>query len=98
MFGLPIRRHRLFETNFYIQRLLCKHHLQKEVVGVYGKPGGVSNRRNQTMSSFDDWKRAMEIDWMSSREIAQAVPPAYTFYISKFITEHKTIKFINSPH
>jgi DNA (cytosine-5)-methyltransferase 1 len=30
-----------------------------------------------------DWKRAMEIDWMSRDELAQAIPPAYTQFIGE---------------
>lgn len=33
----------------------------------------------------DSWSYAMGIDWMNTRELAQAIPPAYTKYIGKLI-------------
>lgn len=38
-------------------------------------------RAHGRSNTLDDWKRAMDIDWMSSRQLAQALPPAYTEYI-----------------
>jgi DNA (cytosine-5)-methyltransferase 1 len=33
------------------------------------------------------WREAMGIDWMSGRELAQAIPPVYTEYIGKYLLE-----------
>jgi DNA (cytosine-5)-methyltransferase 1 len=33
--------------------------------------------------------RAMGIDWMTRDELAQAVPPAYTEYIARFVRDSR---------
>lgn len=81
MFGLNTWRLRLFELNF-----LCLSpglagprfgpKTRKGAVSVAGRPGG-------GRGSFDEWQSAMGVDWMSSREIVNAVPPIYAEYIGK---------------
>lgn len=85
--GLPLRRHRLFESNVPIEGIPCAHerfteprywtgwrpngeHRLSTVVQVYGNAGGRS-----------EWPAAMGIDWMTSAEMIEAVPPAYTHEI-----------------
>lgn len=83
MFGLPgLRRERWFETSWggFDLRSPCSH--SDHTVTVAGHPGGVSTRDGAR--GFGDtavWKQAMGIDWMTAKEIAQAIPPAYTEYI-----------------
>lgn len=72
MFGLPIRRHRLFETNWNLAVHLEHDHSSKPI-GVFGHTGRGAN--------VEDWRAAMEIDWMTAAELAEAIPPAYTKYI-----------------
>lgn len=45
------------------------------VIGVFGRGQGLGPGENIL------WKVAMGIDWMTSAELAQAIPPAYTYYI-----------------
>ena len=33
-------------------------------------------------------REAMEIDWMGQKELAQAIPPAYTRYIGRTLLKH----------
>jgi DNA (cytosine-5)-methyltransferase 1 len=91
MFGLgaectdgyrQLRRHRLFESNFYIPQLTCNH--QHATIGVYGggpvkrKPGG---GRGGYQGLMHERREAMGIDWMIAKELNLAIPPAYTQYI-----------------
>lgn len=89
MFGLDVKRHRLFECSFGILGVTCNHRVWKSerpplhrlqgksrVVGCYGNGRG----KGDTVAL---WQSAMGIDWMIRRELAQAIPPAYTKYIGK---------------
>lgn len=90
MFGLNVRRHRLFETSFgCLGPTTCEH--RPGALAVYGDhpedafihgkrmPQG-SVKRAPTIEAA---RSAMGIDWMVWREITQAIPPAYTEYIGK---------------
>jgi DNA (cytosine-5)-methyltransferase 1 len=89
MFGLPgLRRERWFETSWrgFDLRSPCSH--SDQTVTVAGHPGGSSTRDG--VSGYGDtaaWRRAMGIDWMTARELAQAIPPAYTEYIGGQLLE-----------
>lgn len=91
MFGLDVRRHRLFEASFILPQPRCRHEVQaprfapatnrknlrKTVeIGVYRIPLAVQ-------------RRAMGIDWMRLNELSQAIPPAYTAYIGRHALEVK---------
>lgn len=85
MFGLPgLRRERWFETSWrgYDLRHPCSH--SDDTVTVAGHAGG-SSKRDGTSGYGDTaaWKRAMGIDWMTGKEMAQAIPPAFTEYIGQ---------------
>ncbi len=82
-FGLRVRRHRKFATNFWVWPLACRHVRQGPPIGVYGhggpkNPGGLGRRyKNRAEASA-----AMGgLDWMSLREMVEAIPPAYTEYL-----------------
>lgn len=82
--GLKVQRHRKFESSEKLIGTGCEHPWEKtgeRPVGVYGKPGGFGSRRGQQGFSMAEWVEAMQIDWMTSREITQAVPPAYTRFL-----------------
>ncbi len=83
--GLQVRRHRLFETSFMVIAPACNHSVQSHVVAVYGHSGGSSKRDGLKFGGVDTWKTAMQIDWMTGAELAEAIPPAYTEYIARFI-------------
>jgi DNA (cytosine-5)-methyltransferase 1 len=99
MFGLDVRRHRLFETSFDAFVPQCQHgawtnsytqaryHGEKRLtvgrtVGVYGGGQGMGP------GEVDLWRAAMDIDWMTRREMAQAIPPAYTELIGAQLLQH----------
>lgn len=88
MFGLPLRRHRIFE--FWQAEIGAKmpcHHNGK-IVGVYGNPHGKRGAwPTMEPGSRETWSKAMEIDWMTSRELSQAIPPAYTEWIGRWFLD-----------
>ena len=94
MFGLLVQRHRLFESSVlilspggcrhgeYVGDYPCGRSNQSlrvgersRVVHVYGHGGSCGDR--------DLWSRAMGIDWMTMKEMSQAIPPAYTESIGR---------------
>lgn len=83
MFGLAVRRHRLFEANFSIPKFDCSCR-QRKNVAVYGKapghrlPDGVQRARDLAHGSW-----AMGIDWMTWGELTQAIPPAYAEHVAR---------------
>jgi hypothetical protein len=92
-FGLGVRRHRLFETNFPLMSPGCAHGSQgarydvyehgrwikSPVARVYGHGGGKAK---------EHWGEAMGIGWMTRPELAQAIPPAYTRLIGEALRVH----------
>jgi len=100
MFGLRVRRHRLFESNIPLAVPACRHAGQ-EVFGVYGQHGdkaGAVPRPNGTSrgTKARDVKHAgevMGIDWMSEwADLADAIPPAYTEHIGAQLLNHLRAK------
>ena len=88
-FGLPIRRHRWFETSWHGFSLMspCDH--SKPIVGVYGHPHGDAGAwPGMLPGSLESWSTAMQIDWMTASELSQALPPAYTEFIGARLLEH----------
>ena len=88
-FGLAVRRHRLFESNVPVTGTACRHAPQGRPVGVYGSPerkqylrpdGAQRGTKARTLA---EGHAAMGIDWMSWRELTQAIPPAYTEHIGR---------------
>lgn len=91
---LPLRRHRLFESNVFLSGVRCAHsryteprywtgwrpngeHRLSTVVQVYGNAGG-----------RDEWPAAMGINWMTSAEMVESIPPAYTEHIGAQLLAH----------
>lgn len=85
-FGLGVRRHRLFETNVMLWNPpACRHDLQPEPLDVTGTggPGG----RHRKPKNLAQAREAMGIDWMSRKELSEAIPPAYTEWIGRRLLE-----------
>jgi DNA (cytosine-5)-methyltransferase 1 len=86
-FGLPLRRHRLFESNVPILGTQCAHHLfteKKYWTGWRPKGKVVKSTVVQVYGNAADkheWPAAMGIDWMTNDGMAEAIPPAYTEHI-----------------
>ena len=87
MFGLRVLRHRLFESNIM---LMAKPHA-KHPRGILtnshrGYDRGESPYVCLAGHNFErrEGEKAIGIDWMGSRkELAQAIPPAYTEFIGR---------------
>lgn len=96
--GNQLRRHRLFETSFEIGMTPpCAHNTasaigvhgggqhpnRRRTIGVYGSTGGSSKRDGIDFFGIEARRQVMGIDWMTGKELNQAIPPAYTEWIGK---------------
>jgi DNA (cytosine-5)-methyltransferase 1 len=103
MFGMPVYRHRLFESpDLFMEPAHPRH----EVVIGHGRM--VNDRRKGTLNAGSnrgawgnqtivtvaggqfrkaDGERALGIDWMTKDELAQAIPPAFTEWIGRQLME-----------
>jgi DNA (cytosine-5)-methyltransferase 1 len=87
MFGLRVKRHRLFEIRPAIEPpTACDaatHEAQRPIVGVYGRPHGNAGAwPGMLPSTVETWSWAMGgLDWMDADGMSQAIPPAYTAWI-----------------
>lgn len=80
MFELPIWRHRFFEVSpfWILSPSPCLHRGRPVVL----HPGS-NARKGRGSESIEEARSAMGIHWMTSDEIYEAIPPAYTEYIGK---------------
>lgn len=98
MFGLKVYRHRLFECNFPVESPAHYPHKDssprsgrgkspKGFISVTGNGGVASNHGDSAlgMPYLEYASMAMGIDWMSRKELSQAIPPAYTRYIGQHL-------------
>jgi DNA (cytosine-5)-methyltransferase 1 len=87
MFGLGTYRHRLFETNFYVDvpdhdahtartTKMGRKPIDGEMMHVVGNFSGVEKA-----------KKAMGIDWMNRDGLRESIPPAYTGHIGRDLME-----------
>jgi DNA (cytosine-5)-methyltransferase 1 len=90
MFGMDIRRHRLFESNLAFLAPPCQHTWEPNRF-----PGGRSRERGHARVlvrgtieigrwniPFETQKAAMGIDWITDlRMLSEAIPPAYSEYL-----------------
>ncbi len=78
MFGLPIRRHRYFETNWpwFMAPQPCQHRAEDYSFDHGGK---------QPESVYRD---AMGVEWMTVDESREAIPPVYTRFLGDALLAH----------
>lgn len=79
-FGLPIVRHRIFETRDLILSPFVCAHVEDAITVTGHSPQQWLGGRRRTVSRAR-YEAAMGIDWMLVRELVQAVPPAYTEWL-----------------
>lgn len=81
-FGLKVRRHRIFESNFKLKSLPCDHKQQGKTVGVYGSLND-KLRPGFTAETIEEAQNAMGIDWLGWSSLKEAIPPAYSYFIGQ---------------
>jgi DNA (cytosine-5)-methyltransferase 1 len=82
MFGLRVRRHRLFETSHLMLAPTCDHRSQGTPLGVYGNGGGGDYPgHNGTKAHRRHFGELMDMEWATPSEVVQAIPPSYTEWI-----------------
>lgn len=72
MFGLPIRRHRGFETSWNQSPMVLACHHQASDLAF----------EHKGERAYAD---AMGCDWMTAREAREAIPPAYTEHVGGYL-------------
>lgn len=97
MFGMSIKRHRLFEINFPF--IVPKHpkcvKLEHPYAEQWKKEKGITDRKIYSVvgkcrqsGCYEVWRQLMQIPWAKyDYELAGAIPPAYTEYIGTQILE-----------
>lgn len=84
-FGLNVKRHRLFETNFPVAPVACVPGHPGNWLVIFGhecrdrRHGHAAGRKNK----LADGRKAMDIEWMTRGELSEAIPPAYSQYIAE---------------
>jgi DNA (cytosine-5)-methyltransferase 1 len=98
MFGLRVRRHRLFESSVFLWGPEpCRHEDQEGVlVGVYGASDGAHRpgfkhpgwKRGPRQATTTEARQVMGMPWVTRRKgLTEAIPPAYTEYIGAQLLE-----------
>ena len=86
MFGLKTYRHRRLEMSFLSFQPAHKAHPEKLTKkGRSPSEGGYSNPcgHASVKGEKDIWAESLAIEWMSAKELTQAIPPAYTQFIGE---------------
>ncbi len=80
MFGLPLYRHRLFETSFPAVPPNHPRHLIPASKAGHWKPGTIISVAGNC-APIQRAREAMGISWMTRNELAESIPPAYAEFI-----------------
>jgi DNA (cytosine-5)-methyltransferase 1 len=81
MFGLKIWRHRYFEIYpfWFMSPMSCRHDFEPILISGMGSTPKRNGKRYK--SPIAEKREAIKIDWMTTEEITEAIPPAYTEFI-----------------
>lgn len=102
MFGLLVRRVRLFECSFDVPFVLLPDDAPSTFrMGRPVKEGDAITPVGH-FSNIPYARKQMEIDWMTGAELTQAIPPAYTLFIGEYLLKYlekncKDNKQLNDP-
>lgn len=94
--GFQLRRHRFFESNFFVMGPECSH--ATRTLGVFGQKVRdiAAEKRHYAKDSAtrgkplgvvlpQSWGReAMGVDWMNMQELSESIPPAYSEHIGRY--------------
>ncbi len=98
MFGLRVFRHRYFEVSVFLLAPPHPRHPRGSTTIAYRSRSSFANGATHIGvygNAFDveDGRVAMGIDWMTRRELSQAIPPAYTRWIGEQLLAHYLPEF-----
>ncbi len=84
MFGLELYRHRLFESNTWIEQPEHPAHTVPASKAGHWKPGTVMSVAGH-VSPIAKAREVMGIDWMTRDELAESIPPAFTEHVGSYL-------------
>ena len=87
MFGLGTYRHRLFETNFYVDVPSHDPHTTRTTKMGRKPVDGEMMHVVGNFSGVEKAKVAMGIDWMNRDGLRESIPPAYTEHIGTYLMD-----------
>jgi len=96
MFGLGVIRIRWFESNVFLMtpRPVRRAAGVEDWCSVFGSGNGPSRRSNGKtiyvkpgINNVRAWRDAMGIQWMTGRELTQAIPPAYSECLARQVVQ-----------
>ena len=77
-----LHRHRIFRLrNLSVPQVRCNHNGFKPL-GVYGALNSEAPGGGEMAANMGEAQKLMQIEWMKWLELKEAIPPAYTEYIS----------------
>lgn len=85
--GRHLKRHRLFLASFVLMGAGGCSCYGRKIGGVYGNGGGQQNTRGYKFRK-EHSQVAMGIDWMTVKELSNAIPPAYTQFLGEQMMSH----------
>lgn len=86
--GLKVFRHRLFESNVPLKvDMECKH-AGHEAKKRRDDNGDFFTVAGHNLGTIAEWSDAMGIDWMTKKELSQAIPPVYSEYLVKQVLSY----------
>jgi len=87
-----LARHRVFESDRPVPAASGCRCRGRAVMGVYGHGGGANPAPGKGRKArLSEARTLLGIGWMTGPELAQAVPPAYTEYIGRWLIRRTTV-------
>jgi DNA (cytosine-5)-methyltransferase 1 len=84
MFGMPVWRHRYFECGGFALTVTGKCSHDAPPVTIHS---GSHTRKLRGNTGVVAMREAMGIDWMTGKELYEAIPPAYTEFVGRALMD-----------